>query len=226
VKHATILIAVGALLLAACGESSKIVATDEIPAAEDTTTTAEQTTTTVERTTTVPKPTTTTTAKPPKEGTKENPDPIGAAYEVTTGDETWGFKIDSVNFDGWPSIQAENQFNEPPPDGWRFVMLQLTLSYVDGPGQSHPGWIADVEATGSANRIYNEYSDLPNGESGCGVIPGDISYHDELMPGGSATGNFCLPIPDAEIADGSLRLLLKSKWSFGDDEAIWATPFA
>lgn len=179
----------------------------------------DRTTTTKRPTTTVPTTTTTTT---PEEGSRDNPDPLGDVYEVTTDDEEWEFKIESVNFDGWPAIQAENQFNEPPPPGWRWVLVAVSLNYIDGSAASHPSWVVDVSATGSASRIYTEYNDEVDG--GCGVIPNDLFGSDELLPGGSAAGNICLPIPDAEITDGSLRLLLEPPFSF-DEDPIWITPF-
>lgn len=227
--------ALAAILLviaAACGENQELTLVDEdaevgqSASLEDDASTEQQTNTS-KPTTTTRKPTTTTA---PPSGTAANPDPLGSSYELTSdgmsGKQTWRVTLDAVDIDGWPAIQAENQFNSPPADGWRFVIVEMTVGYVDGSGPESPGWQFDLTATGSANRVYNEYSDMPNGESGCGVTPNDLAFHDQLMPGGSATGNVCLPIPDAEIADGSLRLLLGPAFSWDDDDTQWVTPFA
>lgn len=224
---------VAALAVSAMGCSESGTDIRALPDGEEAEERSSTTTEAEERviTTTTRKPPTTTTTAAPETGTRTNPDPLGVTYEVSSdgmdGKEVWTAKIDTVNFDAWPAIQAENQFNSAPAEGWRFVMIQLTMGYETGEKSSHPGYVADITATGSANRIYDAYSAMPNGESGCGVFPGPLSHGDDLLPGGTATGNVCLPIPDAEIVDGSLRLLIEPTLSFDfDSDPIWITPFA
>lgn len=223
-KFLTIALVGVTFLGAACDDGADIEKVQGAATTESTDADTDTTGTTTERSTTTAAPTTTTTTTPPS-GTKENPDRLGAPYELSTDEETWHMKVDAVNFDGWPSIQAENQFNTAPPEGWRFMIVSTTMSYIEGSGASSPDWVASVTATGSANRIYEEYGQLPSGQTGCGVIPNDLANATELMPGGTVSGNVCIPVPDAEVVDGSVRLLVEPTFSFDDDEPIWITPY-
>lgn len=171
----------------------------EAAVAENSTTTSvevETTTTETARPTTTQTPRTTTT-EVVDPGTRENPFALGAPFET---DEGLAIIVNFVDFNAGEAIAAENPFNEPPPAGSRFALVNLTLT--NGTDENiHSSFAVSVGMVGSANREYdasNAYCQA--------VIPTPMFDGGELFPGGSFTGNICLVVPEAEVADGSLLL--------------------
>ena len=86
---------------------------------------------------TTAQPATTVTAK----GTKaagsgsgqDNPGVIGQAYALPdndNGDIT--IKVNSIDLDAWPKLQAANRFNTAAPAGQRYVLVNVTATYKAG----------------------------------------------------------------------------------------------
>lgn len=163
-------------------------------------TTAPRSTTTRVTTTTTTRPATTTTAAP-EAGTRENPFAPGTPLVTTDGVEV---SVASVNLDATGAVMAENQFNDPPPDGERYILVSLNV--MNGSDEPINPWIkVDVSAIGSANRVHDDcYA----------VEPDALSDAPELYPGGSASGNVCLVVPSNEVDDGSLLIMVAPM--FGD----------
>ena len=69
---------------------------------------------------------------------------------------------------------AENQFNEPPPDGFRFVGIPVKLDY-SGDGSASVLTVT-ANAVGDSNVAYGKL---------CGVIPGETRFTD-VFAGGAA----------------------------------------
>lgn len=157
-------------------------------------------TTTREVTTTTTRPATTTTTVP-EVGTRENPYAPGTPLVTTDGVKV---SVTSVNLDATGAVMAENQFNDPPPDGERYILVSLNV--MNGSDEPITPWIkVDVSAIGSANRVHDDcYA----------VEPDALSDAPELYPGGSASGNVCLVVPSNEVDDGSLLIMVAPM--FGD----------
>lgn len=102
-------------------------------------------------------------------------------------------EIVAIDTNAWPEIQAENQFNDPPADGHKFVMWTLNVENARGSSDENE-WItdSDFELVGSKNVLYTTY-----GDNRCGVFPNELS--ERLYLDGATTGNVCLSIPIDEI---------------------------
>lgn len=156
-------------------------------------------TTAPRRTTTTEAATTTTTEPEPEEGTRENPFALSDPLKSTDGIE---IVLKSVNWDGWGAIQAENQFNDPPPAGQRYVLVNATIT--NSTDEPITPWIAiEIGAIGSQQRVHERCS---------AVLPESLSDAPELYPGGTATGNVCVLVSEAEVSDGSLLLMVSTRF--------------
>lgn len=160
--------------------------------------------TTEPRRTTTTRPATTTTTLP-DEGTRENPFALGTPLVSDSGVEV---TVNSVDFDAAAAIAAENMFNDPAPAGMRYALVNLTITNTsDEPIDT--GFEISVSMIGSANRLY----DFSNGYCSA-VIPNSLNDGGQLFTGGTFTGNECLVVPEAEVADGSLLVGIAA--GFGD----------
>lgn len=214
---ALLLVAVGSLLLgfaAGSDPDSDETAIDNANSSDDdtstttsnrdTTTTERSRTTTTKATTTTTRPTTTTVAA--RDGTRERP------FALTTplSTDVMTVQVNSVNLNGNGPVAAANQFNDPPAPGNRFVLVNLTVTN-EGTEPLMP-WIAvEVGAVGSQNQHHTDCS---------AVLPDDLDDAPELFTDGTASGNVCIEVPEAEINDGSLLLTVSQR--FGGDPVFLA----
>ena len=123
---------------------------------------------------------------PPVGRVKTNPMPAGST--VTT-DDGLAITVMSVDADAWPEVQAENMFNDPPKEGYRFIFVELRVQVVDGSftnETSISNW--DFGAVGSSAVVFETY--------GCGVIPNELSA--TMFQGGITQGNLCIEVPEDE----------------------------
>ena len=129
-----------------------------------------------------------------RDGSKRtSPIPYGQRFQAGVFD----MQITTVDTDAWPEIRAENQFNDPPPQGKRFVMWTLQVWNVRGShdeGESITE--GDFELTGNQGVTHLPFSE---GVS-CGVTPNDLRH--ELYRGGTVTGTTCFAVPISEIGAG------------------------
>ena len=77
-------------------------------------------------------------------------------------------QIVAVDTDAWPEVQAENQFNNPPPDGKRFVLWTLEASNRRGSFDDSI-WITerDFVLVGSRGVQYEHHDEGVD----CGITP-------------------------------------------------------
>ena len=113
---------------------------------------------------------------------------------VSLGNHTWDgleFDFQQVNFDAWPLVKLENQFNDPPQEGKRMIMVTLVATNVAG---EEP-----VSLSSSNFRMVGEYQ-TPYSSFGedtrCGVVPESLSG--EVKPGETLQGNICVQVPIRE----------------------------
>lgn len=163
----------------------------------------EPTTTTEEAPTTTRPPRTTTTppTTSPEEGTRDNPYEVGTPLITTDGVEV---TVTGVNPEAAAAIAAENRFNDPEPDGMRYVMVNLAVT--NSSDEPIRPWLElQVNAIGSLNQVH---------ETCRAVLPDSIRDAPELYPGGAASGNECVVVPEEELLDGSLLIMVAPR--FGD----------
>lgn len=173
--------------------------TEPATTTEPTTTERETTTTeptTTERETTTTEPETTTTAEV---GTRENPFPIGTPVTTSEGIQV---AVNSVDFDAAGEIAAANQFNEPAPEGSRYILVNVTVT--NGAARPITPWLdVTIAAIGSQNQVHSDTDAMV-------VEPDSLLDAPELYPGGSASGNVSLVVSEVEVTDGSLVLMVSA----------------
>jgi hypothetical protein len=111
-----------------------------------------------------------------------------------------------VSLDGNEAVAGANQFNDPPPSGMRYILVHLT--FLNGTDEPVTPWVAvDVGAIGSQNAVHSS--------NDCGAVTPEALFDaPEIYPGGTAAGNVCVLVPEVEIADGSLLIMIGP--SFGE----------
>ena len=124
-------------------------------------------------------------------GTRENPSAIGDV--LATRD--WEVVVNSFTRNATDQVMAANMFNDPPPAGSQYALVNLTATYVgEGSGQASSISAAFVTDGGNVIRSYDNSAVTPDPLQG------------ELYAGASASGNIDLAIPESE--SGLLRLSL------------------
>lgn len=105
-------------------------------------------------------------------------DPVSPGSPATT--ENWEITVTEIirGQEAWTSIQAANQFNEPPPEGMEYVAVKLQVRYIgtaDRPGNIDGSHFA---LTGEQNILY----DWP------AVVDPEPELDVSLFPGGQYAG--------------------------------------
>lgn len=139
-------------------------------------------------------------------GTRANPVPIGTPADIGDG---WTLVVNSLNLDATAEVTAENMFNDPPPDGSVYVLINITATY-NGPDEKATPliWISGVT---SANVEIDPLSSF--------VVAPDEFQMNEVFAGGSVTGNVVLTVPSAEVAS----LVLYTSAGFLNDDVYFAS---
>ena len=132
------------------------------------------------------------------------PNPMGAAVDIGGG---WQLTVGGPAVDITDAVQAENQFNDPPPDGFRFVGVNVT--YVMVARAPRPGFAVTANAVGGGNIALSE---------GCGVIPGEFDLSSDVFAGGSVSGTVCFVAPAENPA-----FVLYATADFGSANVMFAT---
>lgn len=123
----------------------------------------------------------TPTPDPAAEGSRSAPFTIGE----TVGNEDWSVTLGEPT-EAWKRVKAENQFNDPPADGFEFYLVPVTATYIGD--ESGFAWLdLRVKFVGADGVTY---------EDRCGVIPDDLDDVGELYEGGVAEGNTCVVVPE------------------------------
>ena len=181
------LLVVGAIATGCSGDAVSSTTASRDPATSDgapstssstTSTTTPSTTSTAESPTTTEAPATTTTEG--ALGSFDQPAPVNSTAEFSEWDVTYlGSRI------GTDEVLEENQFNDPPEDGYEFVFIEIQATYT-GP-ESGDFWIDFITSiVGGQGNTFDE---------SCGVIPNDITDTGETFPGGTVTGYECVAAP-------------------------------
>lgn len=124
-------------------------------------------------------------------GTRSNPYPLGS----TVSGDGWSVTINSVDLDANDAIAAENQFNEPAPEGMTYIMVNATIAYTGDSDEGEMPWTTIEYVTVDGNTI-----------SQSGVTPDALDTVSDLYAGGSTTGNVSLVVPADTVSEGVLAV--------------------
>ena len=115
-------------------------------------------------------------------------------------------RVLDVDFDAWPRVQAENQFNDPPAEGMRMLMVGVEVTNATDDTLT-PRTIDDssYRIVGDRGIIYSPFET----ETRCGVIPDSLDW--EVFAGATVTGNVCVIVPEDE---GQLQLIYKPDYGW------------
>lgn len=108
------------------------------------------------------------------------------------------------------AVLAENEFNDPPPDGVRFVGFEAEITLVDAEVEPlAPSFNVSWEILGGATaRVYNSTT-IDTESFGCGVAPNDFDDFAEVFAGGTLSGTVCVPVPVEDLDHPDTRVALR-----------------
>jgi hypothetical protein len=143
------------------------------------------------------------------ESSRRRPIPFGEP-EMVGG---WAIRVRQVDFDAAADVMAENQFNDPPEPGFRFVLARVEGTYL-GAETGSLAWDLSLRVVGNAAVAYGQ------SDPGCGVVPDDLFNVPEAFTGGEVSGNACWAVPEADI--NSIVLFAEPTFSFDDEREFFA----
>lgn len=123
-------------------------------------------------------------------GTRDNPAPLGSVIE----NNEWSVVLNSVDFDAADAIAAENMFNEPAPEGFAYIMVNVTVTYLGNDPDGAMPWVGIDYVTAEGNTIDQSESFV--------VAPDELDMFSQLYEGASATGNLVLIAPADSVEEG------------------------
>ncbi|NLY77252.1 MAG: hypothetical protein GX080_04065 [Tissierellia bacterium] len=139
-------------------------------------------------------------------GTRENPIPIGQKANIGSN---WEITVLEIVPDAWSIIEAENMFNEPPQDGYQYVMANIQVSYVGE--ESGTPWVdLSIQYLGSDGNVYSQSA---------AVVPNAFIDIGEQFPGATAEGNISWAIPAAAVSGG--RIMVEESFNFEDTRVFF-----
>ena len=122
------------------------------------------------------------------------------------GDD-WTLTVDTPMVDITDAVMAENRFNDPPPDGYRFVAADITLTY-NGDAKAS-GFDVTINASGDSNVQYG---------TNCGVTPSDIDLYVDVFSEGTISGTTCF----VAQADDMGSEFIYAGTGYGSDYMVFA----
>ncbi|MEZ3160465.1 DUF2510 domain-containing protein [Microbacterium sp. BWT-B31] len=127
------------------------------------------------------------------EGTRTNPVALGAVV----GDDDWQVVVNSVQFAANDAIMAENPYNQPAPDGYEFILVNITTTYV-GDDSGIPALLSFGYVTPDGVTI-DWYDPVV-------LTPDPFPMTTELYTGGSVTGNIAFAVPSETAGQGTIAI--------------------
>lgn len=143
------------------------------------------------------------------QSSRDEPIPFGEAG--TIGE--WSIRVARVDFDAVDDVMAENQFNDPPEPGHRFVLARIEATYL-GEETGNLFWDLSLKVVGESAVAFGQ------SDPGCGVVPDDLLSVPEVFPGGSVAGNACWSVPETDL--DSLVLFAEPGLSFDQSREFFA----
>jgi hypothetical protein len=137
-------------------------------------------------------------------GSRENPIPIGTSADV--GDE-WQVTVLTVDPNATERVLAESEYNEPPADGRRYFIAEVSVTYVGEDAGTISSY--DFAAVGQSSVAYSA------SEDGCGQFPDELPTR-EVFAGGTVTGNLCWSIESEDVGS----LVMYHRYADQDDRVF------
>ncbi len=119
--------------------------------------------------------------------------PLGTTLQ---GDE-WSVTINGVTFGATEAVLAENQFNDAPPEGYEYILVNTTAVY-SGEGSDF-GWSVTVDYVTPTGETMTSSDSMA-------VAPGQFEGSAEVYTGGTINGNIVLAVPSATAGEGVLAV--------------------
>ncbi|MFN8051563.1 MAG: hypothetical protein U0Q22_09020 [Acidimicrobiales bacterium] len=136
---------------------------------------------------------------------RDRPVALGTAVDLGNG---WRLKVNS--FDESPSLD-----DQEPPTGRQFVSVNLSATYVDGDKDAtSPFFGMDISLVGPTG-VASTTSD-----GNCFAPDPSFDNLGDVYKGGTATGNMCIAVPDADL--GGLVLVAAPSMSFDAAKTYFA----
>lgn len=140
-------------------------------------------------------------------GTLENPVPFGTAAAIGEG---WNFSVSTYVPDATKDVVAEDEFNEPPPDGYQYALATVAATYN---GTDPTASMFDVDVGVIAP------SDFETDMFSCPVVvPKELDTSAEVSPGDTVTGNVCFELPTADAT----TVVIYATAGFTNDDIFFA----
>lgn len=145
----------------------------------------------------------TATPEPAEPGTSRSaPLPLGTELRF----KDWAVSVTGVSRgdEATQAIAGANQFNDPAPEGWQYLLASLKLTNISTEQEAKSVLFGvDLRVTGDRNVLYSRASV---------VVPQDLEG--ELFPEGSAEGQIAFLVPADE---GNLMFFVAESLSFDLD---------
>ncbi|WP_285136282.1 DUF4190 domain-containing protein [Microbacterium sp. lyk4-40-TSB-66] len=130
-------------------------------------------------------------AAPAADGSVERPLPQPYVAKGLLGGEKYSLTAQIVNANAGEAVREWNQFNDEAPAGYKYVVIELTMTGIDVDGVEPSLAEYDMSlATGEGNRYDSEYvflgDDMPR-----------MSDGPTLYPGNSFTGFLAYIVPES-----------------------------
>lgn len=109
---------------------------------------------------------------------------VGTPTDIGGG---WQLTVSAGAHDITDAVSAENQFNDPPPDGQRYYGVDVTFNYNGV--ESTNVYSVTTKAVGNSNVALN---------SDCGVIPNGLDNSADILTGGTVAGTICFVGTEAD----------------------------
>lgn len=149
-----------------------------------------------------------TEADEPQSGSREDPLPFGQAHNIGDG---WTVKVAAYNPNANELVEAANMFNEDPPPGQQYVVLQMEATY-DGE-DTRTIFDVNFELLGSGGVTID--ADGP-------CVPPEPAWWTlgEVFPGGTLSGFMCTLVDSAEVP--SLVLIAEPTFALSGNRSFLA----
>ncbi|WP_294178540.1 DUF4190 domain-containing protein [uncultured Schumannella sp.] len=129
-------------------------------------------------------------------GTRANPAPAGSSVELGDfGATEWEVTFGETVLNANKLVANENQFNDAPEDGFQYILVPVTYTYVGD--ESGTPWIdVTIEFVSAAGTTHSTSDQF--------IVAPDSAYDiNELYPGASATGNVVIMVPSDGVDAGT-----------------------
>lgn len=124
-------------------------------------------------------------------GSVSNPFPAGTV--LTSNDGTASFSVNSVDWAATQTVAAANQFNDPAPDGFTYVLANVTVTNISSEQAIAPWLNFYLTFVADDGRSF---------DTAMAVAPASLNDVGNLYPGGVGTGNAVFLLPNDVIGGG------------------------